>query len=189
MSESRPGATRYQRSPGGLVGAMIVTVLFVVAFVALRGFVRENESSPVRTVDYKSWVKAGRADGKLTVQVPSPVPAGWEATSASYETGTEPAWHLGMLTEDRKYVGVEESRDSTQDLVDEHVDPDATRGKDVRIDGATWQTWRDAGGDYAVVRALDGPDGTPESVLVVGSAPESQVRDLAGSLRDDTTTG
>ena len=36
MSESRsPGAGRYQRSSGGLVGAMIVTVVAVVAFAAL----------------------------------------------------------------------------------------------------------------------------------------------------------
>jgi hypothetical protein len=184
MSESRPGATRYQRTSGGLVGAMIVTVLFVVGFVALRGFVRDNDSTPVRTVDYQSWVKAGRADGKLAVLVPTPLPKGWKATSSSYDTGAQPAWHLGMLTEDRKYVGVEESRASTRDLVDEHVDPDATRGKDVRIDGVTWQSWRDAGGDHGLVRRLDGPDGTPESVLVVGSAPESQIRDLAGSLED-----
>jgi len=184
MSESRPGATRYQRTSGGLVGAMIVTVLFVVAFVGFRGFVRNNDSTPVPKVDYQTWVKAGRSDGKLAVYVPDPVPDGWRATSASYETGTQPAWHLGMLTDERKYVGVEESHDSTQALVDEHVDPDATRGKDVQIDGVTWQTWRDAGGDYAVVRSLDAPDGTPESVLVVGSAKESQVRDLAGSLED-----
>ena len=184
MSESRPGATRYQRTSGGLIGAMIVTVLFVVAFVAFRGFVRDNESTPVRKVDYQTWVKAGRSDGKLAVYVPSPLPEAWEATSASYATGTQPAWHLGLLTDDRKYVGVEEARDSTKDLVEEHVDPDATRGKDVEIDGVTWQTWRDVGGDYAVVRSLDGPDGTPESVLVVGSAPESQVRDVAGSLQD-----
>ena len=74
MSESRPGATRYQRTSGGLVGAMIVTVLFVVAFVGLRGFVRDNESTPVRKVDYQTWVKAGRSDGKLAVYVPSPLP-------------------------------------------------------------------------------------------------------------------
>ena len=184
MSESRAGATRYQRSPGGLVGAMIVTVLFVVAFVGFRGFVRDNDSTPVHKVDYQTWVKAGRADGKLAVYVPSPLPDGWEATSASYGTGTQPAWHLGLLTAGRKYVGVEESRDSTRDLVDEHVDPDATRGKDVQIDGVTWQTWRDSGGDYGLVRSLDGPDGTPESVLVVGSAPEGQVRDVAASLSD-----
>ena len=184
MSESRPGAARYQRTSGGLVGAMIVTVVFVVGFVALRGFVRDNDATPVRTVDYQSWVKSGRADGKLAVYVPTPLPKGWEATSASYETGTQPAWHLGLLTAGRKYVGVEEARASTKDLVDEHVDPDATQGKDVQIDGVTWQTWRDVGGDYGLVRSLKGPDGEQESVLVVGSAPESQVRDLAASLSD-----
>ena len=57
MSESRPvsGARRYQRTSGGLVGAMIVTVLFVVAFVGLRGFDRDNESTPVHKVDYQTW--------------------------------------------------------------------------------------------------------------------------------------
>ena len=186
MSESRPGGARYQRTSGGLLGALIFTVLFVAVFVGFRAFFRDNEATPVRKVDYQTWVDAGRADGKLAMLVPSRIPAGWRATSASYDTGTDPAWHLGMLTRTREYVGVEESRSSTPDLVDEHVDPDATRGKDVRIDDVTWQAWRDAGGDLGLVRSLEGPDGTRESVLVVGSAPEAQVRAVAGSLQEQT---
>ena len=182
MSESRPGATRYQRTSGGLVGAMIVTVLFVVAFVGLRGFVRDNESTPVHKVDYQTWVKAGRSDGKLAVYVPSPLPDGWRATSASYETGTQPAWHLGMLTDDRKYVGVEESRASTRDLAEQYVDQDAVRGKDVTVAGETWQTWTDAGGDYALVRAVPVGGKPYESVLVGGSADPAAVRSFVATL-------
>jgi hypothetical protein len=112
------------------------------------------------------------------------LPLGWKATSATYTRGVSPTWHLGTLTNDGKYVGVEEARTSIDALVEEHVDADAQRGKDVTIGSEQWQSWTDAGGDYAVARAVRGPKGAEESVLVVGTAPADQVRAFAGSLTD-----
>ena len=80
---------------------------------------------------------------------PDRLPLGWKATSATYTRGVSPTWHLGMLTDDTKYVGVEEARESIEDLVEEHVDENAKRGKDVTIGGEKWQTWTDSDGDYA----------------------------------------
>jgi uncharacterized protein DUF4245 len=183
MSESRsPGAGRYQRSSGGLVGAMVVTVLAVVAFAAVRAFTSDNEPTPVRSVDYSAMVRAGRADHKLLLMAPPSLPRGWKATSADYETGTLPTWHLGMLTDERKYVGVEEALGGVQDLVEEHVDPNAEQGKDVTIDGETWQSWQDPDGDYAVSRSLRVAGEIRESWLVVGSAPERTIREFAARL-------
>ena len=166
------GGGRYQRSSGGLVGAMIVTVLLVLAFAAFRGLTRDNDATPVRAVDWTAMLRGRprrrqarrcwRRDG---------CPTGWKATWRRTTPGASPAWHLGLLTDDRKYVGVEESRGSIEDLVEEHVDPDAERGKDVTIAGETWQTWTDAGGDYAVARTRRPPK-QQEAVLVVGSAAE-----------------
>ena len=173
---------RYQRSSGGLIGALIVTVAVVVAFVSFRAFTSDDKPTPVRAIDYSAAVEGARADGKLTVLAPDRLPLGWKATSATYTRGVSPTWHLGMLTGDTKYVGVEEARESVDDLVEEHVDENAQRGEDVTIGSQKWQTWTDSDGDYAVARALDGPKGAEESVLVVGSAPERQVRQLAGSL-------
>lgn len=173
---------RYQRSSGGLVGAMIVTVLMVLAFAGFRALTRDNEATPVRSVDYATAVKGGRADGKLLVVAPKELPTGWKATSASYETGMSPAWHLGLLTDARKYVGVEEAQSSIEKLAQEHVDPAAERGKDVVIEGATWQTWSDSGGDYAVGRSLSRGGKIAESWLVVGTGPEQQIRDFAATL-------
>ena len=173
---------RYQRSSGGLIGALIVTVGAVVAFVLFRALTSDDEPTPVRAIDYSAAVQRARTDGKLSVLAPDRLPLGWKATSATYTRGVSPTWHLGMLTDDTKYVGVEEARASIDDLVEEHVDENAKRGKDVTIGGKKWQTWTDAEGDYAVARALDGPKGTKESVLVVGAAPASQVRELAGAL-------
>ena len=183
MSESRsPGAGRYQRSTGGLVGAMVVTLVAVVAFVAVRSFTTDNEPTPVRSVDYQAMVRAGRADHKLLLMSPPSVPQGWRATSADYETGTLPTWHLGLLTDQQKYVGVEEALGGVEDLVEEHVDPDAEQGEDVTIDGETWQTWRDRGGDYAVSRSLRVAGEIRESWLVVGTAAPDTIREFAAEL-------
>ncbi len=162
--------------------AMAVAVFVAVGWYYLS---RPDESvRPVKAIpaaDWAGWVRTARADGKLVTYVPDPVPSGWRVTSARYETGVSPHWHVGMLTPG-KYVGVEESRASTEDLVGQFVDENATQGKDVTVDGTTWQTWTDSGGDYALVRTTKAPDGQQQRVLVYGSAPDAEIRDLAASL-------
>ena len=81
-----------------------------------------------------------------------------------------------------RIVGVEESAASIADLARQHVDQDARRGADVLINGETWQSWTDSGGDYAVARSLQSGGRTVESWLVVGTAPEQQIRNFAGTL-------
>jgi hypothetical protein len=181
MSQTKPG--RYQRSSGGLVGAMIITVLAVLAFTAFRAVFRDNEATPVRSVDWQASVKVARAEKELFVLAPATLPSGWRATSATYSPGASPSWHLGTLTDREKYVGVEEGRSSVKDLVEQHVDAQAERGKDVTIAGQTWQSWSDAGGDYAVARSARSTGGAVESWIVVGTAPENEIRDFAASLQ------
>ncbi len=196
MSESEQpappaaGGARYERSFGGLVGAMLVTVLAVVAFAAFRTVTSDKEPIPVRAVDYTAEVTRAREDKQLVVMAPDRLPLGWKATSATYTGGVSATWHLGTLTDDRDYVGLEEAGASIKDLVEEHVDTTAKRGEDVTIGGETWQTWTDSGGDYAVARSLQGA-ATVESVLVVGTAPEDEIREFAGSLKGPpaSTTG
>jgi hypothetical protein len=163
-------------------------VALAVALVAAIGWYylgRPDESQqPVRTVEWKPWVKAGRADGKLLVLAPAELPSGWRATSASYVAGVAPHWHLGMLTGNGKFVGLDEGRDTVSDLVEQNVDANAVRGAEVRIDGLAWQVWTDSGGDYALVRTVNGAK--PENVIVVGSAPEAEIRSFVASLQAPT---
>lgn len=179
------GGGRYQRTSGGLVGAMLVTVLAVVAFAGFRAVTSDKQPTPVRSVDYLATVTAARADKQLLVLAPERLPLGWKATSATYTSGPSPTWHLGFLTDDSKYVGVEEAKSSIQDLVAEHVDADAKRGEDITIGGERWQTWTDAGGDYAVAHTFGEGRATVESWLVVGTAAEGEIRDFAGTLKGD----
>ncbi len=176
---------RRQRPVASMVIAMVVATVVAVGWYYLG---RPDESTrPVKTEPWATWVKAGRADGKLVVMAPEELPSDWRATSAKYVTGVSPHWHLGMLTDNNKYVGVEESREGTEDLVHQYVDENATQGEDVNVGGQTWQVWTDAGGDYALIRTLAAPDGEQERLLVVGSAADAEIRDFAASLSDTST--
>jgi hypothetical protein len=175
----RPGG--YRRSSSGLIGAMVATVVAVLVFVGFRSLTRDNDATPVPSVDWQISFKAARADGKLAVLAPASLPSGWKATSVSFTPGAEPAWHLGLLTSTKRYVGIEESRDELRDLVHLHVDPDASKGADVTLDGTAWQVFTDSGGDYALGRTVDHA-GETESQLVVGSAPASTIRSFAAGL-------
>ena len=172
----------YQRSANGLLGAMVATVLVVVAFVAFRGLTRDNAETAVPSVDWQISLQAARADGKLqAVAPPARLPSGWKATSVSYLPGADAAWHLGLLTEKQKYVGIYESRDGLGSLVQDHVNGTAIAGKDVTVGGRTWRVYTGSEGDYALGRTVQ-HGGESDAQLVVGSAPEGTIRDFTGSL-------
>lgn len=177
----RPGR-RPPQTFGAMTGALIFLVLVVLGWVVFRAVTSDHKTTPVRTVDWAAWVKAGRAEQALALHAPRALPSGWRATSVNYAGGNQPRWHLGMLTDRGKYVGIEESRSTTRKLVEQYVDPNAVRGQDVEVGGETWQTWSDPGGDHALVRSVE-VDGRPyESVLVGGSADQAVVERFVGTL-------
>jgi hypothetical protein len=179
-----PRPNRYEVPWTGMLGALVVVIGVVAVFVVWRAVNRDNEGVPPQTVDYRPWLSSVHSDGRLVGWAPESLPKGWRATSATYTSGASPHWHLGVLTAAGQYVGVEEGLDPLEVQVHQYVDPAARRGPDVRLGGRAWQTWTDAGGDYAVARQLKAPAGTiPETLLVVGSATPREVRDYATSLR------
>lgn len=175
MSE-QPG--RYRRSASGMVGAMLVSLAVIAAFVAFRGIVRtQPQSPPVEPVDYQQTLHYARGQADFPLLGPASLPKGWRATSVSF-VPRPVRWHLGVLTDKEKYVGLEQARDSVGDLVDTYVDPQAARGGSVRIGGSVWQSWSDTGGDYALTRSEGGV-----TTLVVGTAGSGVITDYVKSLR------
>ena len=80
MSESqRPG--RYQRSGNGLVGALVITVVAVVAFVGFRALVSDQPDVEPEAVDYLETVGLAQ-DGDVEPVYPAELPEGWIATRA-----------------------------------------------------------------------------------------------------------
>lgn len=164
--------SRYTRSFGGMVGALIVTVLFVLVFVAWRGLFRGDAEVTPEPVEWQESVElAERAD--LQVVHPRELPAGWRATSVDLWAGEDPRWGLGVLTDDDDYIGIRQQDTSVEELVRVYVDEKADPGDDASVPSDvtdTWQTWSDDGGDHGYAAELG-----DDVVLVYGSAPVADI--------------
>lgn len=162
-----------------MVGAMIVLVGGIIGFVVLRDVNRDDPPSPVRTIDYAPDAAYAREQAGFDVVAPETLPEGWRATTAGYVAGAGESWHLGLLTEQDRYVGLEQSASSTASMVEQHVDEDATAGDAVTVGGDEWTTWSDDDGDLALVREEPGT-----TTLVVGHrVPVEELEEFVGSLR------
>lgn len=164
MSE-RPA--RYQRSFAGMIGAMLVLLGVVAAFVIFRDVVRDEPATPVRAIDYERPAEYAKGEASFDLVAPRELPEGWKATSVRYTPGRDEAWHIGFLTGEGRYVGLEQALELPSTMVRDYVDANAAQGDDVDIDGAAWQTWTDEGGDTALLR-----EQRDLVTLVVGTADQ-----------------
>lgn len=180
----QPG--RYQRSAGGMLGALLVTLLVILAFVAFRALNRSNLDVKPGRIDYLTQVRYAQQAGSEVVY-PARLPHGWYATQVTFSPvspGTPSELVLSMLTGDGKYAGFVASPESLSELLATYVDAHARSGAPVTVDHSvvgTWDTWTDAGGDTALVGQRGG--GTKkQTLLVFGTVTEPQLEQLAGSL-------
>lgn len=176
--------SRYQRSFGGLLAAMLVTVVLVAGYVGVRALFREQPDVEP-DVDYLSCV-AYLQEADVAVVHPDRLPDGWRANSIHFDRGTPPAWRMGVVTDDDTFVGVVQQGESVDDLVATYVDEAAATGPDASPQNAlgvdTWQTWSDPGGDHAFsAEVADGPL-AGETLLVYGSARMADLERFLSSL-------
>lgn len=173
------GTARYQRSTNGLIGALLITLLFIGAFVAFRAVNRDTPDVKPTRVDYLSAVDAAQQSGFKVVYPPT-LPTGWIADSIHMVPGDRPAWGLGMLTADGRFAGVRQEDAPLDQLLQIYVDEHPTQGPTVKIDspvGTKWQSFSDSGGDHAYATELG-----RDVVLVYGSASPEDLRTLVGDL-------
>lgn len=173
---------RYQRSTSGMVGALLVTLLVILAFVALRACNRTNlEVSPER-VDYLAQIGYAQQAGARVVY-PASLPSGWYATQMTFDQGRRPDLSLSMLTPDDQYVGFVQSSAPPLDVLGQYVDPNPTAAQPAHLPGSVdgsvsrWSVWTDNGGDTALVARHDG-----ETLMVFGTATRAQLEQLASNL-------
>jgi hypothetical protein len=176
VSES---AGRYQRSMGGMVGALVVTIGVIIAFVVFRAINRDELQVDREPIDYLVTVEGLQESELLDPVYPPTLPKGWKAVDATFDA-EDLTWSLDLNTDDSEFVGVVQSTLDLDELLETHVDEDARPGGDVTLDSplaTTWQTWTDSGGDYAVAAKVK-----KFTVLVFGTADESEIDALASAL-------
>ena len=170
---------RYQRSTNGLVAAMVVTVLFVVGFIVLRGLVSNDLEVGPEPIDYLERIEQAQ-DAGVDVVYPPALPAGWIATGVTLEPGDPPAFGLNLLTEDSRFVGVRQSSASVEDLLDEYVDSNTDEAGTYEATGSvtpTWDRYTDDGGDTGYAAEVG-----ETTVLVYGSASASELETVVDAL-------
>jgi hypothetical protein len=178
---------RYQRSFGGLVGALLVTLLAIGAFVAFRALNRDQPDGSPDPVDYLEQVGYAQEAG-IDVVYPSSLPKGWYATSVTLGQQQPPAWGIGMLTDSGSFVGIRQEQDDVDDLLATYVDEEhVDDAPSLSVEGSIapqWQGYTDDGGDRAYAAEVDG-----ETVLVYGSASEADMRTVVESLTTQRRPG
>lgn len=175
------GGGRYERSIGGMVGAMIVTVVVVIAFVIFRAVNRDDLELERDPIDYLPVVAALQEAGVDDIVYPNSLPNGWHAVDAKQ---TQEGWALDIYTAQNRYLGVRQQDRQLRDMITEFVDDNAEEGKKVEIPGdlgPSWQTFSDRDGDHAVATKVG-----ETYVVVFGSLDLDQIKVFAGSLTTET---
>jgi hypothetical protein len=162
---------------GDMVRSMLV-VLAVVAGLVLLVPRPERVSQP--SVDVASAAAGAAAEAGFALSVPQGLPAGWQATSARLQRGTDgvATWHVGYVTPSGQFAGFEQAGDPTPAWEDTQVTDGRPAGT-VRVAGQDWivRSRTDRGITSWVLR---GPDRT---TIVTGTAGPADLSRLAGSLQ------
>ena len=185
--------SRYDRTYGGLIASLLVTVVVVVGYVGLRALNRDELEVTPEPVEYAEAVAAAQ-DAGFTLVYPRQLPAGWVATRLAFERGESPAWGIDLLTDDGTFVGLRQEDEDLDDLLSTYVDEQPSEEEMVSLDSAvasSWQAWSDDGGDHAFstevapVAGADDSAAERDTLLVYGSASEVDQIELIGLLVTD----
>jgi predicted regulator of Ras-like GTPase activity (Roadblock/LC7/MglB family) len=128
---------------------------------------------PERRIELADAVAGARAAARFDVIAPRKLPKGWVANSARF--GPD-AWHLGVLTPQNRYIGLEQAATSAAGVVGDFAPKSRAAGA-VRLNGTVWQVRTESDGDRVYVR-----DVGKTSVLVIGSAPRAELERYVSSL-------
>jgi hypothetical protein len=162
-----------------MVGALIVLLAVIGAVMGLQALNRPKTPDPAPAVDYTQAARYARGQARFDLLAPPSLPAGWKATTVRFLDGPRQQWHLGMLTGDGRYVGLEQAERPVSDMLEAYVDPQTSRGGPVSVDGRQWRTYTDARGDLALVTRTG-----KATTLVVGHDVErARLLAFVGSLR------
>ena len=166
-------SSRGNPSLGDIARSVAVLGAIVLALFGVGKLLTLTPDDPAPTVDYKTAAQSSRTVADFDLLAPTSLPEGWRATSVRYETGS---WHLGVLTDDDEYVGLEQLRATPGQTIERFAAGSRASGT-VTIDGTTWSRRTGPDDDVILVRR-DGDMTT----LVTSSAPPDDVERYVSSL-------
>lgn len=162
------------------MAVLVIPALLLAGFAALK----RGDQDPVREVSYDQELAGARQQAPYPVLAPVGLGGGWQATSVRL-TGVGEGrswWHMGWLSPQDIYVGLEQSDDDRSDLLDELFEGTKPDGS-AQISGTSWDRLQETGDDepdQAIVRTVDGV-----TTVVLGSGGYGQLEAFAATLTAD----
>ncbi|TDO45034.1 uncharacterized protein DUF4245 [Kribbella sp. VKM Ac-2527] len=151
---------------------IVVAFLFVVTW-------RPKEEK-INAIPYTAQLEDAKKVAPW-VRGPAPMPAGWTATSVEFRTPEQSpiTWHLGIITNDRKYVGVEQSNVTGATFQRDELGKTEDDGTST-VAGVVWERKKllDRKDETALVLT-----GSGVTTIVVGDAGYPALETLAATLR------
>ena len=162
---------------------MVISLAVVGAGVAVLLLVTWRPHPPAGpvVVDWRATASAASHQAKFPIETPRGLSDQWKATSARLEplpsSGGRTVWHLGFVTPENGYAGVEQSDAEAAGFIGDTL-KGAQPHELVTIGGQTWQVYGAGSNGF---RSLVNT-GSGSTVIVTGSASDAELRTLAGSL-------
>lgn len=161
------------------MGVVLAVVLLIVLITIRVG------GQSIRVVDYRATLVQAKIGAPFVLQAPEGLASGWKATSVSFDpparTGVPgvTVWHVGWVTPDSQYAGLEQTNGLATDAVESALSSTPSTAGSSVVGGVTWQRWVDQSGKR---RALSSTQGQV-TVVVDGTAGWAELELLAGALR------
>ena len=170
---SSNGPSRGNPAIGDILRSVGLIALIILALWGFGKLFTNTPDSPVKAVDYASTVSSARPAADFELLAPRSLPAGWKATSARFNPRS---WHLGVLTADDDYIGLEQVKLTVPRAVDRFARGSKSAGT-ATIGAETWSVRKGPDDDITYVRQEAGL-----TTLVNGTAPQRVVEAYVASL-------
>ncbi|MEG9226477.1 DUF4245 domain-containing protein [Aeromicrobium sp. Sec7.5] len=180
MSERQPAPKRSRGNPsmGDVVRSVVVLSIIVLGIWVFGLLQTDTPEDPIGdSVPYAATAESARDVATYGLLAPANLPDDWRVNGVRFApTGTQ-AWHLGVLTDEDRYIGLEQEKESVDDLVQTHAEGAEEAGT-LDIDGVVWQRFDGPGKSVTLVQE------TPEvtTLVTTSTAPLEDVEDFVRRL-------
>lgn len=166
---------------GRSLGLMILIAAAVLFLTPARGLVFPDKANKMQPVDYSSELTGWRELTGVSALAPVGLPKSWHANAASLDH-TDPqagiSMHIGFVTSDGKYAGLDESTASAQvELGQVLGDSGQKVAGTATISGVIWQTRTSDRGEQAFTRTAG-----KVLIIVTGNATQEELQRLCADL-------
>ena len=137
---------------GDVVRSVVVLSLIVLGIWVFGLLQTETPEDPIgESVPYADTAASARDVATYPLLAPANLPTDWRVNGVRFTPSGTQAWHLGVLTDDDRYIGLEQEKASVDDLLETYAEGADETGT-LDIDGVVWQRYDGPGKSVTLVQ-------------------------------------